>query len=268
MPRQRCRAIHWTQFRTMSAAATSIDPAEIARFARMAADWWSPDGPMKALHRLNPVRVTWLRDRITAHFPAGDGGPRDIDSPPVLKGLRILDIGCGAGILSEPLTRLGARVTGLDPAPGNIEMARLHAEDAGLAIDYRKDSAETLAAAGERFDVVCAMEVVEHVRDPATFIATAAQLVRPGGLLFVSTLNRTLKSFALAIVGAEFILRWVPAGTHQWEKFLTPKELDEMIAATGLRVLDDSGVIFNPLTRQWRLSPDMDVNYMMAAAKP
>lgn len=267
-PVNAARAIHWTQFRTMSASAASIDPAEIARFAKMAADWWSPDGPMKALHWLNPVRVTWLRDRIAAHFPADDGSLRDIDAPPVLKGLRILDIGCGAGILSEPLTRLGATVTGLDPAPGNIEMARLHAEDGGLAIDYRKDSAETLAAAGERFDAVCAMEVVEHVRDPAAFIATAAQLVRPGGLLFVSTLNRTLKSFALAIVGAEYVLRWVPPGTHQWEKFLTPKELEEMIAATGLRMLDESGVVFNPLTREWRTSSDMDVNYMMAAMKP
>jgi len=222
---------------------------------------------MKALHRLNPVRIAWLRDRIAAHFPAPGGGMRDVEKPPVLARLKLLDIGCGAGILSEPMARLGAEVTGLDPAPGNVEMAQAHAEDAGLEISYRKQTAEELLEAGESFDVVCAMEVVEHVRDPARFIAAAAKLVRPGGLFFCSTLNRTLKSFALAIVGAEYVLRWVPPGTHQWEKFITPRELEDMILSAGLNMLDESGVIYNPLTRQWRLARDMDVNYMMAASR-
>jgi len=250
-----------------NASAPSVDPAEIAHFSAMAARWWAPDGPMKALHRLNPVRVEWLRDRIAAHFPAADGSMRDTGKPKSLAGLTLLDIGCGAGIFSEPMTRLGAAVIGLDPAPGNIEMARLHAQDAGLEIDYRQQSAEELVAAGAQFDVVCAMEVVEHVRDPAAFISNAAKLVRPGGMFFCSTLNRTLKSFALAIVGAEYVLRWVEPGTHQWEKFITPRELEDMILVAGLDMLDDTGVIYNPLARQWRLARDMDVNYMVAAVR-
>lgn len=248
-----------------SAAAGSVDPAEIGRFDALADDWWSPDGPMHALHKMNPVRVRWLCDHMARHFPAADGGRRDPQSDDALKGLKILDIGCGGGILSEALARLGASVTGLEPSAPNLTIAKSHAGDEGVAIDYRPDTAETLAASGASFDVVCAMEVVEHVIDPATFITTASAMVRPGGLLFASTLNRTLKSFALAIIGAEYILRWVPQGTHQWEKFIKPAELQDYIAAAGLKVIDSSGVTYNPLTGRWRTSSDMDINYMFAA---
>ena len=249
-------------------ARSSVDPREVAQFEAMGREWWSETGPMKALHRMNPVRVEWLRDRMAEHFAGADGGMRDTQKPGVLEGLSILDIGCGGGILSEPLARLGGKVTGIDPAEGNLEIARVHADETGAEVTYRAISAEALEAEGARFDVVCAMEVVEHVRRPAEFVATAAALVKPGGLLFLSTLNRTLKSFALAIVGAEYVLRWVPPGTHQWEKFITPKELSRWVEDAGLDVTERAGVIYNPLSREWRTSRDMDVNYMLAAAKP
>ncbi len=249
------------------ATRSSVDPREVAQFAAMGAEWWSETGPMKALHRMNPVRIRWLRDAMAQHFAGPGGGARDVEMPGVLSSLSILDIGCGAGILSEPLARLGGAVTGIDPAAGNLEIARTHADETGVEVTYREVTAEALAAAGERFDVVCAMEVVEHVRRPAAFIATAASLVKPGGLLFVSTLNRTLKSFALAIIGAEYVLRWVPAGTHQWEKFITPRELTGFIENAGLEVSNRTGVIYNPLSREWRTSRDSDVNYMMVAER-
>jgi len=243
------------------AHAGSVNTAEIERFSRMAADWWSPRGPMAALHKLNPVRVGYIRDEVTAHF-GRDG--RKLDC---LKGLRLLDIGCGAGILSEPLARLGAEMVGADPAEENIEAARAHAEDSELSIDYRATTAEDLAEAGERFDVVLAMEVVEHVVDVNDFIRTCASMVKPGGLLVGATLNRTLKSFALAIVGAEYVLRWVPRGTHQWDKFVTPQEFESAIELNGLRVIGERGVVFNPFADRWQLSSDMDVNYMLVAAR-
>ncbi len=243
----------------------SVDPGEIARFDALAASWWSTNGPMHALHKMNPVRVDWLFEHMVRHFPAADGAKRNADEARALNGLKILDIGCGGGILSESLTRLGASVTGLEPAANNLAVARTHANAEGLAIDYRPDTAEALAAAGHSFDVVCAMEVVEHVVDPAAFIATACSMVRPGGLFFAATLNRTLKSFGLAIIGAEYILRWVPQGTHQWEKFIKPGELQNYISAAGLKTIDSSGVVYNPLTGRWRTSSDMDVNYMLAA---
>ena len=245
----------------MSAARDSVDEGEVARFGRLAADWWNPRGPMAPLHKLNPVRVGYIRDQVTAHFGRD---PKTLDS---LSGLRILDIGCGAGILSEPLARLGATMVGVDPAEENIAVASAHAEEQDLSIDYRATTAEALAEAGESFDVVLAMEVVEHVVDVPEFVATCASMVKPGGLMFAATLNRTLKSFALAIVGAEYVLRWVPRGTHQWDKFVTPRELERAIEAAGLDVIGERGVIFNPLADRWQLSSDMDVNYMLVARK-
>jgi 2-polyprenyl-6-hydroxyphenyl methylase/3-demethylubiquinone-9 3-methyltransferase len=242
-------------------AETSVDAAEVARFSRHAGDWWDSRGPMAALHKFNPVRLAWIRDQAAARFG------RDPDKLGCLTRLRVLDIGCGGGILSEPLARLGADVTGADPAEENIEAARAHAGELGVTVDYRAVTAEQLAAAGERFDVVLAMEVVEHVTDVDLFVATCASLVKPGGLMIAATLNRTLKSFALAIVGAEYVLRWVPRGTHQWDRFVTPAELERAIENCGLRVIGERGVIYNPFADRWQLSSDMDVNYMLAAAR-
>ena len=216
---------------------------------------------MAALHKFNPVRLAYIRDRAAAHFGRD---PKRLDS---LAGLRLLDIGCGGGILSEPLARLGATLVGADPSASNIAVAQRHAAQSGLSIDYRNTSAEALAAAGERFDAVLAMEVIEHVADVGLFVEVAAELVKPGGLLFVATLNRTLKSFALAIVGAEYILRWLPRGTHQWDKFVTPNELEIAIEQSGMQAASETGVIYNLLADRWQLSSDMDVNYMVVAEK-
>jgi 2-polyprenyl-6-hydroxyphenyl methylase / 3-demethylubiquinone-9 3-methyltransferase len=243
------------------AAAASIDAAEIARFDAIGEDWWNPEGPMRALHRINPLRIGWLRDLIAAHFG------RDADGPAPLSGLTILDIGCGAGLLSEPLSRLGAEVTGLDPAPGNIRVARGHAEETGASLNYRAATLEELALEPARFDVVLAMEVVEHVNDMAGFIANACSLVRPGGLLAASTLNRTFKSFALAIIGAEYVLGWLPKGTHRWEQFVTPEEFVEALRAAGFKPARRSGMIYDPLRGDWRLSRAMSVNYMIGARR-
>jgi 2-polyprenyl-6-hydroxyphenyl methylase / 3-demethylubiquinone-9 3-methyltransferase len=243
------------------AGHASVDPHEVERFSRMAARWWDPNGPMAALHKFNPVRVGYIRDQAAAHFG------RDAKKLGCLKGLRMLDIGCGAGILSEPLARLGAEMVGADPAEENIEAARAHAEDGGLAIDYRATTAEDLAAAGEQFDVVLAMEVVEHVTNVKAFVATCGAMVKPGGLMIAATLNRTLKSFALAIVGAEYVLRWVPRGTHQWEKFVTPDELEHAFERGGLDVIGERGVVYNPFADRWQLASDMDVNYMLVGEK-
>jgi 2-polyprenyl-6-hydroxyphenyl methylase/3-demethylubiquinone-9 3-methyltransferase len=243
------------------ARGSSIDQAEVDRFARLAADWWNPRGPMAALHKFNPLRLAYIRDKACERF-ARDG--RKLDC---LAGLRMLDIGCGGGILSEPLARLGAQMIGADPAEENIAAASAHAQESGVAVDYRATTAEDLAAAGESFDVVLAMEVVEHVADVGAFVATCATMVKPGGMLIAATLNRTLKSFALAIVGAEYVLRWLPRGTHQWDKFVTPQELESAIERNGLRVTAERGVIYNPLADRWQLSSDMDVNYMLVAAR-
>jgi 2-polyprenyl-6-hydroxyphenyl methylase/3-demethylubiquinone-9 3-methyltransferase len=244
------------------ARAASVDTAEVERFSRHAADWWDPRGPMAALHKFNPVRLAYIRDQAAARF---DRDPRKLDC---LKGLRMLDIGCGGGILSEPLARLGANMVGADPAEENIEAAREHAEEQDVTVDYRATTAEELAEAGETFDVVLAMEVVEHVADVEAFVSTCAAMVRPGGLFIAATLNRTLKSFALAIVGAEYVLRWLPRGTHQWDKFVTPRELESAIENVGLNVIGERGVIYNPFADRWQLSSDMDVNYMLVAALP
>jgi 2-polyprenyl-6-hydroxyphenyl methylase/3-demethylubiquinone-9 3-methyltransferase len=239
--------------------ASTVDQDEVGRFSRLAGQWWDPRGPMAALHKFNPVRLGYIRDRTAEHFGRD---PARLDS---LAGLRILDIGCGGGILCEPLARLGAAVVGADPSDSNIAVARRHAAQAGLAVDYREASAEALADAGEMFDVVLAMEVVEHVADVGLFIARAAAMVKPGGLFFVATLNRTAKSFALAIVGAEYVLRWLPRGTHQWDKFVTPNELEIAIEHSGLRITAETGVIYNLFADRWQLARDMDVNYMVVA---
>jgi 2-polyprenyl-6-hydroxyphenyl methylase/3-demethylubiquinone-9 3-methyltransferase len=242
-------------------SASTVDRREVEQFARLAATWWDARGPMAALHKLNPVRIGYIRDRAAEQFGRD---PKKLDC---LGGLRILDVGCGGGILSEPLARLGAEVVGADPAEQNIEIAATHARDSGVAIDYRATTAEDLAVQAERFDVVLAMEVVEHVTDVAAFVATCAGMVKPGGLFIGATLNRTLKSFALAIVGAEYILRWLPRGTHQWDKFVTPEEFERALEDAGLDIIGERGVIYNLFADRWQLSSDMDVNYMVAAAR-
>lgn len=246
--------------------ANSVDAQELARFAKLGDSWWDLSGPQRALHKLNPVRVGYLRNLFCSHFPDGTK-PRDRNGDRPLAGLRIVDLGCGGGLLAEPLARLGAEVTAIDPAEENIVAARRHAVAGGLAIDYRPTTVEALAETAESFDAVLAMEVLEHVADVDGFLRAAATLVRPGGLLVGATLNRTLKSYALAIVGAEHVLRWVEPGTHDWAKFLTPKEVLKPLEAAGLHEIDRAGIVYHPLRDQWRLSGDMDVNYMLALAK-
>ncbi len=234
----------------------SRDPSEIAKFEAMAAEWWDPKGKFKPLHMMNPIRLGYITTQIATEFG------RDLKSPRPFDGLRLLDIGCGGGLLSEPMARLGAQVVGADAAPKNIEVARLHADQVGLAIDYRAETAEALLAAGERFDAVLAMEIVEHVAEPAAFVRTCHDLLHPGGVLVMSTLNRTARSFAAAIVGAEWVMRWLPRGTHEWSRFITPEELSAMMQTAGLRVVDRRGMVFNPLSWGWSLSDrDMSVNY-------
>lgn len=243
-------------------ASTTVDRAEVERFDRLAREWWDPAGPMRPLHRINPVRLAYIRGEICWHFG------RDGRAPFPFEELSVVDVGCGAGLLSEPMARLGATVTGLDPGTASIAAARLHAEAGGLAIEYRTDTVEALAAAGVRFDIVLAMEVVEHVSDVETFVQACAAAVRPGGLLLLATINRTLRSFALAIVGAEYVLRWLPRGTHDWEKFVTPEELRRAVVGTGLTGFRTRGMVFDPLANEWRLARDTAVNYLAAAAKP
>ena len=241
--------------------APTVDPDEVARFEAMAEAWWDPNGKFRPIHRFNPVRLAYIRDRLCAHFG------RDPKAIRPLEGLRLLDIGCGGGLLCEPARRLGASVVGVDAAERNVEVARLHAEQSGLDIDYRHTTAETLVADGEAFDAVLNMEVVEHVADVGLFITSCAALIKPGGAMVAATLNRTAKSFALAIVGAEYVLRWLPRGTHDWRKFIKPSEFGRHLRTAGLRIDDLTGVVYNPLTDKWSLSRDMDVNYMLFAVK-
>jgi len=246
-------------------SASTVDQDEVARFAALADEWWDPRGRMAPLHKLNPARLAYIRDQLCRHFG------RDAKRLDCLAGLRLLDIGSGGGLLSEPLARIGAQVVGVDPAAKNIAAARLHAEENEVAVDYRVGTAEILADAGERFDVVLAMEVVEHVTDANLFVRRCAEMVRPGGLMILATLNRTLKSFALAIVGAEYILGWLPRGTHRWDRFVTPNELEIALELAGLRVIDERGVIYDLFADRWQLARDTDVNYMVTAerrAKP
>ncbi len=249
-----------------TAPGETLDPAEIERFTRCAAEWWDSNGQFRTLHLIGPARMTFLRDALVRHFARPQGQAKPLAKP--LGGLAILDIGCGGGLVCEPLCRLGARVTGIDPGLDNVEAARRHAAGQGLAIDYRVARVEDLAAEGLGFDAVVCLEVVEHVPDPGAFLKTCAGLVRPGGLMLLSTINRTLKAYLLAIVGAEYVLRWLPVGTHQWERFVTPDELRRHLQAAGLGSPEFKGLIYRPLEDDWSLSTDTDVNYFAAAAKP
>ncbi len=247
----------------MSGVVNTVDEGEIAKFEAMAAEWWDLEGKFKPLHMLNPTRLDYITRQIAAEFG------RDLNTDAPFDGLRILDIGCGGGLLCEPMARLGAAVIGADAAERNIPVARIHAEQSGLEIDYRHTTAEALAEAGEEFDVVLNMEVVEHVSDPQGFLTTCQTLLKPGGLMTCSTINRNPKSFALAIVGAEYVMRWLPKGTHDWRKFITPNELFAMLEAAGLRPVDRKGFVFNPVSWSWRLSSrDLSVNYVTASVKP
>jgi 2-polyprenyl-6-hydroxyphenyl methylase/3-demethylubiquinone-9 3-methyltransferase len=241
-----------------SAASASVDPAEVAKFSKLSEQWWDPKGKMAPLHKINPLRLTYIRDAACRKFE------RNVKSLNCLAGLRMLDIGCGAGLLCEPFTRLGARVIGIDPSATNIAVAKLHADKAQLPIDYRCTTVEEMDKR-ERFDIVLAMEVIEHVVDVGAFLDRCALMLKPGGLMVISTLNRNWKSFALGIVAAEYVLRWLPRGTHQWDKFVTPDELTHHLARNKLAITEQTGVVYSPLADRWSLSSDLDVNYMVVA---
>jgi 2-polyprenyl-6-hydroxyphenyl methylase / 3-demethylubiquinone-9 3-methyltransferase len=240
----------------------TLDEAEVARFAAIAAEWWDPNGKFRPLHKLGPARLGYIRSRLLAHFG------RDPALRRPLEGLSILDIGCGGGLVSEPLARLGGHVTGIDPAKENIAAASAHAREQGLHIAYRAATVEALVAEGATFDAVLCLEVVEHVPEPAAFLELCSRLVRPGGVLAASTINRTVKAWLLAIAGAEYVLRWLPVGTHQWERFVTPDEMRRYLSEAGLTPEHVEGVTYDPLADRWSLAPDTDVNYMATATKP
>ncbi|SMO78210.1 bifunctional 2-polyprenyl-6-hydroxyphenol methylase/3-demethylubiquinol 3-O-methyltransferase UbiG [Ruegeria faecimaris] len=247
----------------MQAHPNTVDPSEIAKFEAMAAEWWDPHGKFKPLHMLNPCRLDYITQQIAGEFD------RDLKAPRPFEGLRLLDIGCGGGLLSEPMARLGAEVVGADAAEGNLPVARIHAEQSGLGIDYRHTTAEAMAAAGEQFDVILNMEVVEHVADPLSFLTATRDLLKPGGLEICSTINRNPKSYAMAIFGAEVIMRWLPRGTHEWNKFITPDELFDLLRQAGLDPVDRKGFVFNPILWSWSISDrDLSVNYVTASVKP
>jgi 2-polyprenyl-6-hydroxyphenyl methylase/3-demethylubiquinone-9 3-methyltransferase len=245
----------------LPAQTPTLDREEVARFAKLSGQWWDERGPFRQLHRINPVRLTYIRDQLCRKFA------RDAKQAASLAGLSVLDIGCGGGLVCEPLARLGASVTGIDPAAENIAAAKAHASAQGLDIAYEVATAEELAARGQSYDAVLLLEVVEHVPDVPAFLKTVAPLVKPGGVMILSTLNRTLKSFALAIVGAEFILRWLPIGTHQWQRFVTPEELASALSAAGLALTGTEGLVYDPFSDEWRLGTDTDVNYFASAAR-
>ena len=255
-----------TDSASIDPASASIDPAEVAKFSALAAEWWDPAGKFAPLHKFNPVRLAFIRGEAAAHFAKN----RQIDARSLrpFEGLSLLDIGCGGGLLSEPMARLGFAVTGADASEKNIGTAKAHAAQTGLAIDYRATSAESLVAEGRQFDLVLNMEVVEHVADVSAYLSACAALVKPGGLTFVATLNKTLKSLALAKIGAEYVLNWLPRGTHDWNRFLAPADLERALEESGLTILKRQGVSFDPLAWDWRLSSDVDVNYMILATKP
>lgn len=245
------------QARRTTPQPTTIDVGEVERFSALSAEWWNPNGKFRPLHKFNPVRLAYIRDNVAARFG------RDPRAAHPFKGLRFLDIGCGGGLLCEPMARLGAEVVGADASSTNIEVARLHAAESGVSVDYRATTAEALAEAGEKFDVVLNMEVVEHVADIGFFIGKCAEMLKPDGVMFVATINRTLKALGLAIIGAEYVLRWLPRGTHQFGKLVRPEELARALADAGMRVADRTGVVYSPLSDRWQKSRDMDVNYMV-----
>lgn len=247
----------------MTANTTTVDPDEIAKFEAMAAEWWDPQGKFKPLHMLNPCRLDYVTRQIAAEFG------RNLSQPVPLAGLRLLDIGCGGGLLCEPMARLGAQVVGADAAGGNIPVAEVHAAQSGLSIDYRHTTAESIAASGERFDVILNMEVVEHVADPQSYLNACHDLLVPGGLMITSTINRTPKSYLMAIIGAEHVMRWLPKGTHEWSKFITPDELFAFLRTAGLEPVDRTGFVFNPVGWSWSQSTrDLSVNYVTASRRP
>ncbi|MFT6676620.1 MAG: 2-polyprenyl-6-hydroxyphenyl methylase/3-demethylubiquinone-9 3-methyltransferase [Sulfitobacter sp.] len=247
----------------MQTPQTTVDPSEIAKFEAMAAEWWDLNGKFKPLHMLNPCRLDYITSQIAGEFD------RDLKSPAPFKGLRILDIGCGGGLLAEPMARLGADVVGADAAAGNIPVAQVHAAQSGLKIDYRHTTAEAMAVSGEQFDVVLNMEVVEHVASPIDYLTACHDLLKSGGLHICSTINRNPKSFMMAIVGAEHVMRWLPKGTHEWSKFITPDELFDLLGQSGVSPVDRKGFVFNPISWSWRLSDrDLSVNYVTASIKP
>ena len=247
----------------MQTAQTTVDPAEIAKFEAMAAEWWDLEGKFKPLHMLNPTRLDYITRQIAAEFD------RDLRADKPFDGLRILDIGCGGGLLCEPMARLGADIVGADAAERNIPVAQVHAEQSGLDIDYRFTTAEDMAAAGEQFDIVLNMEVVEHVANPLSYLTACQQLLKPEGLHICSTINRNPKSFAMAIVGAEYVMRWLPKGTHEFNKFITPDELFALLEQAGLNPVDRKGFKFDFFGWSWSISDsDMSVNYVTAALKP
>ena len=247
----------------MAAMVSTIDDSEIEKFQAMAAEWWDPNGKFKPLHMLNPCRLDYITSQIAAEFE------RDLAAPEPFDGLRILDIGCGGGLLSEPMARLGADVVGADAAERNIPVARVHAEEQGLDIDYRHTTAEALVEAGEKFDAILNMEVVEHVADPLAYLAACQDLLKPGGLMTCSTINRNPKSYVMAIVGAEYVMRWLPKGTHEWSKFITPDELYDLLRKADLDPVDRKGFVFNPVSWSWSLSDrDLSVNYVTTSLRP
>jgi 2-polyprenyl-6-hydroxyphenyl methylase/3-demethylubiquinone-9 3-methyltransferase len=242
-------------------AGINLDPSEVDRFQRLAREWWDADGKLRPLHRQGPARLGFIRDRLVRHFDLPERGLKP------LTGLKVLDVGCGGGLVSEPLARLGATVTGIDPTADAVDVAREHARAQRLAIDYRTATIEDLQAGGEVFDAVVCMEVVEHIPDQPAFVRNLGELVRPGGMIVMSTLSRTWKSYALAIVGAEYILGWLPRGTHDWNRFVTPDELARYLADAGFGPDDRSGIIYDLMSDTWRLGPDTDVNYLTAAVR-
>ncbi len=237
----------------------TVDVGEVGKFAALAETWWNPDGPFRPLHRMNPIRLDWLRDHLCAQFG------RDPSARRALGGLRILDVGCGGGLLSEPLARMGAEVVGIDAAEEGVMAARAHANAMGLDIDYRAMTAEDIAASGERFDAVLALEIVEHVSDLPAFANALGLLVKPKGLVALSTLNRTARSYSMAIIGAEYVLGWLPKGTHDWNKFPTPGEMRAVLVDAGLAVVDETGFGYDPLRDLWRRNDDLAINYGLIA---